>query len=264
MILAVAPLSLSAQVSVNVVHPVAPAWSGNGQLALSQRSASVNSLNVALGHTLNYERGGRAFDLSTTYNYLQFQYEATRRNGSFAKRTTRTNSADAASHYKVAFAGRNYWILLAQLDIDRAQGISHRSNGATGVGRNLVRTQRGASLQVEAVGGYLNEKQTDGTEFNYPTVGGGLNLTLPLGATGRLTSVNSGFGDTGGRGDWLFRSRNSLSAQINRVFGIAVNFNLTDDTKPSLAFFDPTGEGEVSLSPTRRVTDISASLTMRW
>lgn len=95
-------------------------------------------------------------------------------------------------------------------------------------------------------------------------LGSALNLTLPLSATAAFTSSNSGLGSTGGRGDWIFRTQNSLSAQINRVIGIAISFNATHDTKPSLTFFDPTGEGEIDLSPSKRVTDLSASITVSW
>lgn len=264
--LALLPLRLAAQAPAAPTAPArpdTPAWSGTGQLALSRHTASANSFSVSLGHLLNYARTGRSFTLATTYNSNSFEYDAPQAGGAAVKRVMRTSSAVIASHYRLTVARRNYWVVLGQWEHDRGQSIARRVHGAAGLGRTLVHTRR-AQLQAEAVGGYLHERDTDRKVVQYPVVGSALNLTLPLSATGAFTSFNSAFGNTGGRDDWIFRTQNSLSAQINRILGIAISFDAAHDTKPSLAFFDPTGEGEIGLSPSKRVTDLSASLTIGW
>lgn len=69
------------------------------------------------------------------------------------KKVMRISSASIASHYRLTIARRNYWVTHAQLEHDRGQSIARRVHGAAGLGRNMLRTRRGALLQLEAVGG---------------------------------------------------------------------------------------------------------------
>lgn len=255
-------LSANAQVQA---EPKAPSpWTGNGQLSLSQHSGSLSTLYITLGHALSFRKGPSSWDFLTTYMQSAMRTERSLASGGTAERTLTIRSADVQSHYRRTFDGRNYVAFLTQWYRDPSQGISGRLDEAAGLGRNLILTQRGTSLQVEAIGGYLSEWHTNKERIHYPAFGGGINLSIPIGTGGSFSSSNRGFGNTGGRDDWLFTSRNSLNAQLNKVFGIAVNFTAMHDTKPSLAFFDPTGEGEINVSPVKRVTDLSASLTIRW
>ncbi|GMR12313.1 MAG: hypothetical protein BMS9Abin29_0502 [Gemmatimonadota bacterium] len=239
-------------------------WSGRGDVALSRNTGSTDFTSAALEHGLRFRGDGFRFELGTSFTYSRTSITFSSREPGEPDEVQTTSfeiyEVDAA--VRKDFRTAVYGSLNSAWDRDPSQGIRTRVRALGGLGWRPEGEKMSGRLEASA--GVMYEVEVDGDSETFPALGLTFGFDRRFGSGGDLSFESDLVGNLEDTQDVLVASKVSVSASLTERFLLSLHYRVVWDNKPATAVFDPTGTGELTSTPRRTRTSLSASISVVW